>query len=103
MGHDVRENIRKLCYIGIAKSQLRIAGMNKFGKYSRVGVLIRPYMNKVMAAKMEEMRDLEPQTVYIKVNPSALSFNPYKVPPEIEEQISKHRYGQIIRGVNSII
>lgn len=74
------ENIRKLCYIGIAKSQLRVGGINKFGKYSRVGVLIRPYMNTVMGEKMEDMRDLEPQTVYIKVNSSALSFNPQKIP-----------------------
>ena len=33
--------------------------MNKFSKYSRVGILIRPYMNYVMAVKMEEMRDAD--------------------------------------------
>ena len=54
----MRENIKNICYIGIAKNQLRTGGMNKFSKYSRVGILIRPYMNYVMAVKMEEMKDL---------------------------------------------
>ena len=39
----------------------------------------------------------------IKINSTALSFNPNKRPQELEESISKKKYGQIIEGVNRII
>ena len=54
---SLKEKIEKLCYIGIAKNNLSTGGMSTFVKYSRVGILIRQYMNTVMAVKMEERRN----------------------------------------------
>ena len=98
-----QERIKKLCYIGIAKNQLKNASSSNIAKYSRVGILIRPYMNPVMSTRLEEMRDYEPQTIYIKANQTALSFNPKRIPEALEERLSKRKYAQIIRGVNGII
>lgn len=37
------------------------------------------------------------------MNSSALSFNPYKIPQEIEDQIPKRKFVTIIKSVNAII
>lgn len=60
--------------------------------YSRVGILIRTYMVDVMKGHLEKKIENQPQSVYIKINQTALSFNSRDRPKELEELISRKKY-----------
>lgn len=71
--------------------------------YSRVGILIRTYMVEVMKGHLEKKIESQPYSVYIRINQTALSFNSTDRPKELEEHISKKKYGEVIEGINKII
>lgn len=80
MDANEKEKIKRLCYIGIARDYFQKKKYFMLPNYSRVGILIRAYMIKVMRGNMEQKKETQPHSIYIPINETALSFNPYERP-----------------------